>query len=311
MRAVSRRDKSRRGIPGPGARWPGLSLAPGALLVLCAVLLVTGCVGRPTAQDYIAYQAVQQADGKLRTETDPQDAPITGADLVRNFERIALHHEADASRTGGEDNWRANPINRWQGQLRYALMGNAVRPADRTETADLMRRIARLTGLEIFETPDDPNFLILITSADERETYQNYLASQSPVLANTYKFWIRTPGVVCVANNLFSGRDGNQLAAGLVVIGGEVSGLLRRACLHEEIVQALGLANDHPKVRPSMFNDDGEFALMTRHDELLLRILYDPRLETGMDAEQAMPVVRRIVDEMALDGFRAAEAQTN
>ncbi len=89
----------------------GLNFLPLAVAVL-ATALAAGCAGRPTAEDYIAYQAVQQADGKLRTETDPSDAPFTGADLIRNFERIALHHEADASRTGGEDNWRENPINR-------------------------------------------------------------------------------------------------------------------------------------------------------------------------------------------------------
>ncbi len=90
----------------------------------------------------------------------------------------------------------------------------------------------------------------------------------------------------------------NLIGAAMVVIGAETRGLLRRACLHEEIVQALGLANDHHGVRPSIFNDDGEFALLTRHDELLLRMLYDPRLEPGMTAAEAMPVARRIAREL-------------
>jgi hypothetical protein len=37
---------------------------------------------------------------------------------------------------------------------------------------------------------------------------------------------------------------------------------------------------------------------MTRHDEDLLRILYDPRLKAGMSADEAMPVVHRIVEEL-------------
>ena len=277
--------------------FPGATVVPFVLVALVA----SGCTGRPTVEDYIAYQAVQQADGKLRTEFDPPDAPFTREDLIRNFDRIALHHEADASRTGGEDNWRENPVNRWQGQLRYSLLGSAVAAQDRADAADLMQRIAALTGLEIIETLHDPNFLILITQSDERDDYRDYLASQSPVLANTYEFWRRTPGVVCVANNLFAGPDGNELAGGLVVVGAEVTGLLRKACLHEEIVQALGLANDHPEVRPSIFNDDGEFALLTRHDEMLLKILYDPRLRNGMSAAEAMPVVRQIVQDLPVD----------
>ena len=101
--------------------------------------------------------------------------------------------------------------------------------------------------------------------------------------------------MICVATDPFSSKDGSLISGGLVVIGSETRGILRRACLHEEIVQSLGLANDHPDVRPSIFNDDGEFALLTEHDEHLLRILYDPRLEIGMTAEEAMPIVRRIV----------------
>ncbi|MFT7253735.1 MAG: hypothetical protein ACI81Q_001152, partial [Paracoccaceae bacterium] len=46
--------------------------------------------------------------------------------------------------------------------------------------------------------------------------------------------------------------------------------------------------------RPSIFNDDEEFALLTTHDELLLRILYDPRLSPGMQPDQARPILRVI-----------------
>ena len=74
--------------------------------------------------------------------------------------------------------------------------------------------------------------------------------------------------------------------------------LMRSSCLQEELVQALGLGNDHSDVRPSIFNDDEEFALMTRHDEYLLRILYDPRLKSGMTAEEAMPIVREIIADL-------------
>jgi hypothetical protein len=70
------------------------------------------------------------------------------------------------------------------------------------------------------------------------------------------------------------------------------------SCLHEEMAQALGLPNDSPTARPSIFNDDEEFALLTRHDELLLRILYDRRLQPGMTKKQAVPIVRQIAAEL-------------
>ena len=60
----------------------------------------------------------------------------------------------------------------------------------------------------------------------------------------------------------------------------------------------MGLANDSPTARPSIFNDDEEFGLLTRHDELLLRMLYDPRLRTGMTIDEATPIVQTIAAEL-------------
>jgi len=268
---------------------------------ISVLFVMTGCSGRPSADDYAAYEVKLRAKGKLRTETAPKGAPYDAANLVRNFERVALHHEAEITRPGGEGNWKQNPLQRWHGPLNYSLFGNAVTPEDRAEVASLMDRITGLTGLEIAEVEAEPNFRILITTPEEHEDFSADLAELTPALAKTFDLWRQTPRLICVADNLFSGEDGNHIVAGLVVIGSEIGGLLRRACLQEEIVQALGLANDHPDVRPSIFNDDGEFALLTEHDEHLLRILYDPRLEPGMTAEEAMPIVRRIVAEIPLD----------
>ena len=73
---------------------------------------------------------------------------------------------------------------------------------------------------------------------------------------------------------------------------------MRLACIHEEMAQGLGLANDSPRARPSIFNDDEEFALLTTHDEMLLRMLYDDRLRSGMGAAEAAPIARQIAREL-------------
>ena len=69
--------------------------------------------------------------------------------------------------------------------------------------------------------------------------------------------------------------------------------------MHEELAQGLGLANDSPAARPSIFNDDDEFALLTRHDEILLELLYDPALKPGMTPDEARPILRRLLDSAA------------
>ena len=105
----------------------------------------------------------------------------------------------------------------------------------------------------------------------------------------------------CAVAAYAAGDHPNVYTAAVAVIRSENPGLLRLSCIHEELAQGLGLANDSPAARPSIFNDDDEFALLTRHDEHLLKMLYDPRLHIGMTAEEAAPIVRQIAVEIAGD----------
>ena len=98
----------------------------------------------------------------------------------------------------------------------------------------------------------------------------------------------------------FSEAGKSTYSKAIAVIRGEHPDLLRKSCIHEELAQGLGLPNDSPAARPSIFNDDEEFGLLTTHDEMLLRMLYDPRLRNGMDAVEAAPIVRQIATELTM-----------
>jgi hypothetical protein len=97
----------------------------------------------------------------------------------------------------------------------------------------------------------------------------------------------------------FSRSGQFEYIAAIAVIRDEHPDLLRRSCVHEEIAQGLGLPNDSAAARPSIFNDDEEFALLTRMDEQMLRILYDRRLRLGMTPAEARPIVRIIAEELS------------
>ena len=64
--------------------------------------------------------------------------------------------------------------------------------------------------------------------------------------------------------------------------------------LSKELAQGLGLPNDSPTARPSIFNDDEEFGVLTRHDELLLRLLYDRNLAPGMGAREVLAMLPQL-----------------
>ncbi|NNU80267.1 DUF2927 domain-containing protein [Halovulum dunhuangense] len=71
-----------------------------------------------------------------------------------------------------------------------------------------------------------------------------------------------------------------------------------RDCLHEELAQALGPANDLYRLPDTVFNDDNYHSILTRFDMLMLRALYDPDLRSGMPREAVAARIIRILDRI-------------
>lgn len=271
-----------------------------------------GCAAPPGAYErYAALEDWYLQNGFLRLDTDPADAPLDRETLARNFEIVAFNTEfAD-----GEELVEAltpSTLTRWSGEVTWRLLGAAATAADAEELAALTARLSAATGLTLREAQEDetPRMLILVLGPRDRAALarggENGPATPAPLI----EAWAEDDRFPCVGILLEKRRTGPEEGrrGAMVLIKAETRGRLRRACLHEEVTQSLGLTNDGPGVRPSIFNDDQEFALLTRHDELLLRVLYDPRLSVGMTAEEGMPIVRRILADMDIEAARDASA---
>ena len=103
-----------------------------------------------------------------------------------------------------------------------------------------------------------------------------------------------------MAMTSMSAEPNSAISSALVIIRNELPDIMRRACIHEEIAQSLGLTNDSHFARPSIFNDDDEFATLTKFDEILLQILYDHRLNSGISKKEASQLVRQIANGISL-----------
>jgi hypothetical protein len=260
-------------------------------------------------QFYAEMEAGLTASGRMRRDTAPADAPFGIADLVRNFEMIALHDEyVDV---GGRFVRRTTPatLRRWERPVRVGVLTGASIPpaqasADRSRVAAFTARIARLTGLDMTVTEaDDINFLVLFLNREEQEAFADQAAMRLPGFEPSVIRSIRTTplDIFCTAYAFASPDDPDRYAAVLVLIKAEHPDLTRHSCIHEEMAQAMGLPNDYDGARPSIFNDSLEFAFLTEHDEVLLRMLYDPRLRPGMTVGEARPLLPAI----AADAMRA------
>ena len=287
---------SKRVLAGLGRCVSVVQSGVARVLVLTCCVLVAACAGSISRDTYAGMAAQLQAAGKLRTDRAPADAPYTAQDLERTFQRIAFSYEFQFRGGRLVNEPLQKPLNRWHGKIRYRIIGDAATPEDAAEVARLTREIGDLTGLTFVPSDDAHDMLISIASpAGEAEIAQFFRERRMGTYRRRYQLWRQTRSWICGATMSGASDGSGRLVYAHIFMGSEVEGILRTSCLHEEIVQALGLTNDHPDARPSIFNDDQEFAVMTDHDATLLRVLYDPRLEPGMSEDEAMPIVRQVL----------------
>ncbi|MDM7932820.1 DUF2927 domain-containing protein [Tabrizicola sp.] len=245
---------------------------------------------------YAQVQKALLAQGLLRTDSGA-NIPFTDRMLADSFLRIALFDEYRRSSSGFVREETESRLRRWEVSVRVGLRFGASVPPDRQTTdrarvASYLARLSQVTGHPIAIDETAPNFLIHIVSEDEREALGPKVRAAIPSLGpNDVAGITNMPrSTYCLVYALSEGNSGAYTRA-FAVIRAEHPDLLRLSCMHEEIAQALGLPNDSPRARPSIFNDDEEFALLTDKDELMLRMLYSRELRPGMTLSEARPIV--------------------
>ncbi|MEO0938002.1 MAG: DUF2927 domain-containing protein [Pseudomonadota bacterium] len=241
---------------------------------------------------FTSVQRAQLTQGLLRQDGGGVDTPFSADMLARNFRRIAFFSEY------GSSVGVSGRLRRYEDPVRMQVIhGAAMPPSERAQAdrdvAAYAARLARATGHPI-SVGRDPNFLVYFVSEDDR---RETILGTAPDLLGLDERNLRPildlgEDIYCAVISYRAADNQAAYGASVAVIRSENPDLLRLSCIHEELAQGLGLANDSPNARPSIFNDDDEFALLTRHDELLLQILYDDRLKTGMTLPEAEPVVR-------------------
>ncbi|MDO6730747.1 DUF2927 domain-containing protein [Marinovum sp. 2_MG-2023] len=254
---------------------------------------------------YTQVESQSVAQGLLRTDGGGPDTQFSRRMLIENFERIAFYDEyargagLQAAR-GGQSR-----LKRWEQPIRMQVeFGDAVpieqQATDRGEVTRYAARLNRITGHPITISSNDPNYFVLFMSEDDSAALPARIKEIVPnINQNALDIFRSLPkSIHCLVIAFSSEPGGHEYAKAIALIRSEHPSLLRKSCVHEELAQGLGLANDSPRARPSIFNDDDEFALLTTHDELLLKMLYDRRLSAGMSWQEAQPTAEIIADEL-------------
>lgn len=253
---------------------------------------------------YARVQSALLAEGLLRTQTAPEDAPFTDRNLTENFLHIALFDEYSGGTVTARSTPAAIPLRRWVAPVRVAVaIGPAVPAAeartDRARIAAYLARLAALTGHPMTLVDQGANLWVHVATVDERQALGPQLRRELDEITDNQIAAVTrmSPDTYCQVITAFDAQS-STLTHAVVVIPAEQPDLLRLACLHEELAQSLGLPNDSAFARPSIFNDNQEFALLTRQDELMLRILYDRALRPGMTKAEARPIVETLATRL-------------
>ena len=264
-------------------------------------------VAKPTSErsaakrSYLAQvQSAQLSQGLLRQDGGGPDTPFSADMLARNFNQIVFYNEYGA---GNLASGVSGSLRRWAGPVRMGVEFGGSVPAsqqrqDRSDVTRYAARLARATGHTVTMS-NAPNFMVLFVSEDDRAEVLTRQATRIPGITKASLAPLLNLGddIYCAVAAYATGPDPHTYTAAIAVIRAENPDLMRLSCIHEELAQGLGAANDSPQARPSIFNDDDEFALLTDHDEMLLGMLYDPRLKIGMTLPEAEPIVRILARE--------------
>ncbi|UWQ31208.1 DUF2927 domain-containing protein [Leisingera sp. M527] len=253
-----------------------------------------------SAQLAYYYNALQRdllTRGLLRTDGGGPDTPYDAEDLAESFEALAFYDEYGGSGISGG-------LGRWAGPVRIAAefgpsVPAAQRAADKDTVTAYAARLARITRHPVSTVASRANFHVIFASLDDSAFVAERVRELLPSISAKDLSLLAAPprNFYCLVVAGGPQSDPLSYTRGVALIRAEHPDLVRKSCVHEEVAQGLGLRNDSPRARPSIFNDDDEFALLTSFDEKLLQMLYDPRLKTGMGAGEARPVIRILARE--------------
>lgn len=249
------------------------------------------------------YQSLQSdflSKGLMKTARHVPNAPMDAASLSADFLEIAMFNEygGGLSRSG---NRSAKPLLRWEEPVRVQVMfGQDVektrRATDLRAISSYVNQLARATRHPITINPHKPNFHVLVVSEAERKGLAKLLPKLIPGISkSTVRNIARMrPNHLCMVVAEPHGDRSRGFRSAVAIVRAEHPDQMRASCIQEELAQGLGLSNDCKEAWPSIFNDDQEFALLTRRDEKLLGMLYDTRLQSGMSVAEVKPYLHAV-----------------
>lgn len=228
------------------------------------------------------------ADGVIARKEKAQRTQFSDAEIIDGFLKTAFGSELQRGAP-------ANRIRKYEGPVRIFLDNRAHpdrRPLVTTIVRDIRSKIEHI-DMALTDNRGEANITVmLIRERDFAKTLRSYYGAQQ---ARNIERSLEPQCLTGLAKD-----PSFRIVRSEIFLISDVSDFLFRDCAYEEILQSLGPVNDVDNVPWTMFNDDVSLGFFGIYDQLLLNILYNPRIKAGMTRDEARAVIPAILPEVRI-----------
>ena len=241
-------------------------------------------------------------------ETKP---PAGDAEPPPSVDQLLQHFDTIVFQSEFKDLAPSKVIKKWTQPLRVAIRafaetivdkdGHELRQLQQVKLKKPYRKFIRkhlgsliaATGLKTEDarkTGKDPNFTINFVPRSQ---------TANPYFANTERQLLKRLAAEggCFFLVWADAETGN-ISKAVIVVNAERLLIRINHCLLEEMTQSLGLPNDTNLLSPSIFSDASRRTDLSRTDLIVLKTLYDPRMQAGLPRARALEIARVIIGEL-------------
>jgi len=236
------------------------------LTAITSLILLAAC-GEP-----ISRAVTPLPDDLLRFEdkAQPQGVRRSNLDLADDFLDLTFALE------NGD---KLPSLLKYNGKIRVVLRSAGLSNYQ-PELTSLLKRLRREAGIDIVQT-NDPSEAQIHIHAIPRQTISRVFPGAACFIVPGVRSWNEFRSPSADPNVIMWSRQ-SALTVTSIFVPADSTPQDTRDCLHEELGQALGPANDLYRIPDTVFNDDNFHSILTPLDMLMLRTLYDRNLSSGM-----------------------------
>lgn len=170
--------------------------------------------------------------------------------------------------------------------------------ADSQSYLEALRRSPKFTLSDCAQAqPQAPacaNFFVILT----RPSIMARIVTSIPLRPVYQKAFANPDNITCFFSPFQTGYM--EIRQALVFVRNDLSPIMQRTCLQEEIYQSFGMFNDYTGSQYYSFNNQTEPKAITRYDRALLQTIYEPDFGPGAPVFR---VVTKLMQNLGIDPY--------